>query len=437
LATLRDLAVAPAEARPFHIVVGANHRSSAATTRERLFIEEADQRAVLEKLSNAGLRQALLLSTCARTEVQAVAPDPERAASAIAGILAEHAGMTEAALGPELYRIEGPEAVRHVFRVAASLDSPIVGEPQVVGQVRASHGLARAAGLVGPELDSVLSAAYGAAKRVRNETTVGERPVSIAAAARQVARDVHGDLAHCAGLMLVGGDMGELVAENFLASGLGRMVVTARIPARSEAVARRYECHHAPIEELPTLLASADIVVSSLGVGAYQVTVPMVRAALRARRNRPVLLIDAAIPGDVAPEVNDLDGAFVYDLSDLERIAEHGRAGRVAASREAEDLIDEAVASYFMSIAARDAVPVITALRAHFERIREEALAEGGRDDVAQVTRRLVNRLLDAPSRALGRMAADDDAEERRRAELLLRELFGLDRSGGRPGGER
>ena len=424
------------EQSPSFLVVGANHRSSTATTRDRLFVEDDAQPDFLDRLRRAGLSQAMLLSTCARTEVQAVDPEPEAASAAISALFAERAGLPDDEMAAEIYAKRDAEAVRHVFRVAAAMDSPVIGEPQVAGQVRDGHRRARAAGMIGAELEALLSAAYGAAKRVRTETTIGQRPVSMAAAAHQLARDVHGDLAGCTALMLIGGDMGEFVAEHILASGLRKAVMTARVAARAEAAARRQGCHHAPIEDLQNQLAEADIVVTALGTGSHTITAAMVRTALRARRRKPILLIDAAIPGDITAEVDTIEDAFVYDLADLERIAEQGMAGREVAAREAEAVLDQEVARHLHGLTMRETGPAITALRAHFEAVRAEVLAEHGDEDMERITRRLVNRLLDGPSRALGRLAAGDDAT-RRDVEAMLEALFAIDPSGRAPKGDR
>lgn len=408
-----------------HVIVGANHRSSAASTRDRLFVGEDGHCDFLGRLRDAGLSQALLLSTCARVEVQAVDDDPVAAAGAVARLFAEKSGIGGSDLAPQIYTKRDEEAVHHVFSVTASLDSPVPGEPQVTGQVKDSHQRSLEAGMTGPELEAVLQAAYGVAKRVRNETTIGERPVSIAASALQLARDVHGDPSRCAALLIAGGDMGELIVEQMLGAGLGRLVVTAGVPARAAAIARHFGCHHAPIGTLPDLLVDADIVVASLGSGEYAVAADVVERALAARRRKPVFFIDAAIPGDVQPAVNGLDGAFLYDLDDLERVAARGRAGRDAAAAAARDIIDAEVAAYFRGRAARRAVPAVAAMRDHFESIRAAVLAETGGDDAGEMTRLLINRLLHDPSRVLGEMAADGENPEA--AERLLRRLFGLD----------
>ena len=406
-----------------HVVVGANHRSSAAATRDRLFVEPDRVPSLLESLRERGMNQAVLLSTCARVEVQGAHENPAAAAGAVRGLFVEVSGLGEQEIDAETYALEGEEAIRHMFHVAASLDSPVTGEPQVTGQVKEGHALARAAGMTGPETESALQAAYAAAKRVRTETAIGTGPVSIAAAAVQLARDVHGDLDRCRGLWIIGGDMGELIAEQVLAAGLGRISVTASVTSRAEAAARRYRAHHASMEHLSDLLAEADIVITSLGTGENVISADVMEAALVARRRRPVFVIDVAVPSDVAPEVNDLDGAFLYDLDDLERIAHRHRAGRDAAAAEARSLIDAEVSNYILSRAGRAAAPTIAALRRHVEMVRADVLAETPGADAEDATRRLVNRLLHGPSRALDELARSGASDD---AERLLRRLFGF-----------
>jgi len=408
-----------------HVVVGANHRSSGAATRDRLFVEPERVPALLERLRDDGMTQAVLLSTCARVEVQGAHEDPVKAARAVRRLFAEISGLSDQEIAAETYALDGEDAIRHIFSVAAALDSPVVGEPQVTGQVKEGHAISRAAGMTGPETESALQAAYAAAKRVRTETAIGAGTVSIAAAAVELARDVHGDLARCRGLWIIGSDMGELIAEHVLAGGLGGLSVTAAVAARAVAAARRYRAHHASIERLPELLAEADIVITSLGTGEVVISAEVMEAALVARRRRPVFLIDVAVPNDVAPTVNDLEGAFLYDLGDLERIAHRNRAGRDVAVAEAKGLIEAEVSNYILSRAGREAAPTIAAIRRHFDVVRDEVLSESPGADAEDATRRLVNRLLHQPSRGLDELARLGSSGE---AEQLLRRLFGFDK---------
>ncbi len=411
------------------VLVGANHRSASLALRERLLVEEAEFGVVFERLRAAGIGQALLLSTCDRVEVHAIHDDAGAAAAAITGVLAERAGLDAAALAADLYTREGEAAVRHLFAIVSSLDSLVIGEPHVLGQVKASHRAAQAAGMIGGELDTLLQAAYGVAKRVRSETSIGERPVSIAAAAVEVAREIHGDLGARGGLLIGLGEMGELVAGKLREAGLGRLLVTHRTSARAESLARRLDANVVPFEPLAEALAAADVVVTGVGLGTYVVTRELVREALRRRRQRPVFVIDLAVPRDADPEIDRLDGVFLYDTGDLEGVAQAGLAEREAASAEAWRLVEEGIAGFRRGRSMRAATPAVSALRARFEAARAEVLAGAHGADAAEATRLLVNRLLHEPSEALRALAADVGAEEREAVEQALTRLFRLDRA--------
>jgi glutamyl-tRNA reductase len=409
------------------VVVGASHRSAPAALRDRLFVADADAPAFLRRLREAGLGEALVLSTCDRVEVVALAGDAA-AAETIGAALAERAALDPGALAPQLETRAGVDALRHVFEVAAALDSQIVGEPQVLGQLKAAHRLAGAAGALGPGLDGVLQAAYAAAKRVRSETAIGERPVSMAAAACQLARDIHGDLAQATALLLGDNEMGELIASQLHGAGLRRLLVAAPVEARAAALAERLDCHIVPWPELAVRLADAEIVVAGLGGRSYVISAELLGEALRRRRRRPMFLVDAAVPGDVDPAVDALDEAFRYDLDALERVALEGRDRRAEAAAQAAAIVEAAVGSFVRGRTERAAVPTIAALRAHFERVRREVLATGAAEPADELTRRLVNRLLHDPSEALREVAAGaETAAERKRAERLVRRLFALD----------
>ncbi|HYD31143.1 MAG TPA: glutamyl-tRNA reductase, partial [Azospirillaceae bacterium] len=365
------------------IVVGANHKSCSGSLRERMATDEVEVPGVLATLKAQGFDQAVWLATCDRIEVQAVHGYPVEAELAAASIMAQRAGLPAADLEGQVYTLTGEAAVRHIFAVASSLDSQVVGEPHVLGQVKTAHRLAASAGLSGPDLEAVLQAAYAVAKRVRSETAIAEGPTSIAAAAVQIARDLFGEIRKCTALLVGLGDMGTLMVDQLRETGLSRLTVTATIDRRAEAAARRLDAHHAPFAELDAALATADIVVTAGGLGRYILSPPQVEAALKRRRRRPIFFIDAAIPADVDPAVGKLDGAFVYDLSDLERFALEGRVSREAAMVQAWSMVDEGVAAFVRSRAERAAVPAVVSLRAHFEAERRRILTEQPHLDAA------------------------------------------------------
>ena len=413
------------------MVVGANHRSSSMSIRDRLFVEDAQVPGVLERLSDAGIKEAMVVSTCDRVEIQAVHEDPDQAAKSIVEILAAHAELKPEDLDGQIYTLTGDEAVSQIFRVAASLDSLVVGEPQVLGQVKACHRLASDAGMTGNALEAILQAAYGAAKRARNETRIGERPVSIAAAAARLAQDLHGDLGRRSGLLIGTGEMGELVAEAMIEAGLSDLSVVHTTAARAEALARELDCHVADFDDLARLLDEADIVLTAMGSRRHIVTSDMMLVAIHRRRRRPVFLVDTSLPGDVDPAVNRIEEAFLYDLADLEGVVMDGRASRETEAQAAETIVAAEVEAFLRGRAERVAVPALGDLRGHFEEVREKVLAEAG-DDAEKATRLLINRLLHKPSEAMRGEAASGGGWAA--AEDLIRRLFGLSGPGGQTG---
>ena len=417
------------------LVVGVNHRTGSLALRDRLFVEDAMMADFTARLRASGIDEAVVLSTCDRIEVQAACPEREAGTKAVAEVLASHAGVDGKELAGALYVHWDRDAVRHLFSVTASLDSQVVGEPQVFGQVKAGYQLARDAGMTGAVLEPLFQAAFAAGKRVRTETGIGERPVSIAAAAVELARDLHGDLGRCGGLLIGAGEMGELIARDLVAGGLRDLTAIHPLETRARSVARTLDCHVGVFAEMSRLMAEADIVVAALGRRDYAVSADMVTAALRQRRRKPVFLLDSAVPGDVEPAVNRLDGAFLYDLGDLERVALEGRANREAESRKAWEIVDAEVAAYLHGRAERAAVPALSRLRGHFEDVRLQALQDAD-GDAERATRLLINRLLHGPSRAMRAIAAraapvDGNASGFEDAERTLNRLFGLDEDGG------
>lgn len=411
------------------LVVGANHRSSSMALRDKLLIDDAAQRGFFARLKRAGISQAVLVSTCDRVEVVAMHDDPEDAVTRIRQILADHAGVDSDELDTETYAKDGGDAVRHLFAVTASLDSLVLGEPQLLGQIKTSHRQAKDAGMGGVEIDRYLDAAYNAAKRIRHETEIGHRPVSIAAAALQAARDLHGKLENATALLVGTGEMGEVIAAALKSGGLGDLVVTHPSHRRAETLGQRLDCHVAAIDDLPALLAKSDIVLTAMNTRQYVVQHVDVAVALKARRHRPMFLIDTGIPGDIEPAVDGLADAFRYTLDDLERITREGRATREAESEAAWRIIDEESALFQRGRHTRDAGPAIRALRRHFEAAQAQALAESG-GDAERATRQLIDRLLDTPSARLRELATQENLEDQRdlaSALTALHRLFGIE----------
>ena len=407
-------------------ITGVNHRTGALGLRDQLFVEDEDVPNILSQLQQVGLGEAMILSTCDRVEVHAVSDDPVAAAKKIAHVLAKHAGFSSVEIEGQFYLYQGEQAVRHAFRVTAALDSQIVGEPQILGQVKASHRLARDAGLIGKSLEPFLQAAYASAKKVRTQTAIGERPVTIAAASLDLIRGLHGDLSRLTALLIGVGEMGEIIASQLRSAGLENLSITHPMGMRASNVARNLDCHVVDYEDLGAALVEADIVLCALGRRHHVLNADKVRTALKQRRYKPIFLIDAAVPGDIEPAVNRLDDAFVYDLHDLERVALEGLASREQEAEKAKQIVDEDIQNFMGSQSERLIVPVVSSLRQHVEQIREEALDEAG-GDAEKATRLLMNRLLHTPSEVLRASAGQgDETGDLSKIADAARKLFGL-----------
>ena len=403
--------------------VGVNHKSGSAFLRDRLFIDEDMLSGVYARLSGGQIEQVVILSTCDRVEFQGVAADPERAAAVIGDVFRRLAGADIDALENSTYRKFDEAAVRHIFAVAASLDSQVIGEPQVLGQVREGHRTAKAAGMVGWELDQLFQSAYSTAKRVRTETTIGERAVSIASAATQITSDIHGNMKDVGVLVIGLGEIADLIVRHLKAVGVGHIVLTGS-GKRAEREAKALGYHYLAMEDLNQGLVQADVTVTAAGFGKYLVEKEAVDEALRGRRHRPMLFLDGGIPNDIEPGVHDLDDAFLYTLDDLEQVAQQGRMQRGVVAQEAWAIVDEEVARWIAGRAARKVIPAVVALRAHFEDLRNGILADRPHADAAEATQLLINRLLHSPSAAFRDLAEQGDSSQM--MDAFVRRLFAL-----------
>ena len=389
---------------------------------------------LLDEVAGLGAEEALAVATCERVEILTLGADDATVETKLFALLTRLTGIPAEGLSPHAYRQEGAAALAHLFKVAAALDSRVLGEPHVLGQLRQCHRAAAARKLTGPLLEELLPAVYAAARRVREETPLNAQPMSIAAAAVQTAASLHGELTGCRVLLLGGGEMSELLLDELRQAGVSDLVTLQASDARAAAAAARLRCHYRPWAELPAALAEADILISDLSSGRCTVTRPLVATALQRRRHKPMFLIDAAVPGDIEAAVEALDDAFVYSLDDLERVALAGHTSREAAVAMAETILDEAQAQLLRRGAERAAAPAIAGLRARCEALRREVLAAGNLD-AATATHRLVQRLLHEPSEALRASAADAAEEKLSLAEAAAR-LFRLPAEEARPDDE-
>jgi glutamyl-tRNA reductase len=424
-------------------VAGMNHRTAPVDVREQLALEEEKIREILAELSGRGLLEELMiLSTCNRVEVYGVAAVPGEARSAAFTRLGSQRGLGWRDLEPLLYTVTGDEAALHAFRVAASLDSMVLGEPQILGQVKDAFALAQSAGTAGPVLHALMSQAFSAAKRVRSETEVGRLAVSISYAAVELARKIFDGLEGKSALLVGAGEMSELAARHLIDHGTLPLYVTNRTWSRAQELARALGGVAVPFDQLDATLPMVDIVITSTAAREPIVTAEQARAALQARRGRPLFFIDIAVPRNVEPAVNDLENAFCYDIDDLRSVVEANLKERQREALRAEALLEREVVKFSARLQQLEVVPTIVSLREKLESIRraelERALgrlpgaAEETRLVMEALSQAIVNKVLHAP---MVKLKDSSRAGHGRRWTEVISELFGL-RGSGRSGPE-
>jgi len=410
------------------VCVGLSHHTAPVNVRERLALPDERQTELLQAMAQAPA-EALLISTCNRVELYVLGPgddlqDRTRAA------LARAAGDD---LLPYLYAHRGEAAVLHLFRVAASLDSMVLGEPQVLGQVKDAFEQAQRMGAARGELTRICAAAFGSAKRVRTETDLGRAATSMASAAVVMARHVFDGLDGKTVLLVGAGEMAELGGKHVLSAGASRVLVTNRTFERAEALAASLGGQAVPFERLEESLVLADMVVCTTASPAPLITREKVARVLKPRRHRPLILVDLAVPRDVDPDVSTLDGVYAFDVDDIQKVVDQNQAARTAAAASAEVLVSEEVGRYIRQRAVREQVPVLAQLRARAEQIRRAELERAmanlsaplGPEQlkvIEAMTSAIVNKMLHQPTARLRAVEAGD-------SELAdaAAELFGLD----------
>lgn len=390
------------------ILVGMNHKTAPLELRERLSFSCGDVVRPLDELLKApAVREALYLSTCNRVEVLARADDMEEAIARVKSFILRHGNLGAAELEKCLYVYCGSDAVRHLFRVASSLDSMVMGEPQILGQVKEAYRDCveqKASGII---LNKLLHHAFRTAKRVRTETAIAGNAVSVSFAAVEMAKKILGSLEGRTVLLVGAGEMSELAARHLLANGAGRIIVANRTYARAVQVAE--EIHGVPVgfELLEEKLQEADIVISSTGAAGFILTPAMVQGALRRRKNRLLFLIDIAVPRDVDPEVGRIDNVYLFNIDDLQGVVDENVRNRLQEAEKAEGIIGEEVLKFAEWHNTLEVVPTIVSLREKAESIlRAEmersgswlrALGEEDRKNVEILATQIINKILHDP----------------------------------------
>jgi glutamyl-tRNA reductase len=404
-------------------LIGVNHKTAPIGLRERIAISREELPETTRALAAVpGVTECMIVSTCNRVEILAAVdlPDADSPTAELTAFLHRHFGLDPALLAPHLYEHRDREAVRHLFRVAASLDSMVVGEPQILGQVKEAFAVARASGTVGGQLEHLLQSAFAAAKKVRSETEIGSNSVSIASVAVELARKIFGSLDGRAVFLVGAGKMSELAARHLVQQGAGAILVTNRTEERARRMAENFQGQVIPFDRLYEAASEADIVISSTGAPHPIFRREHGQAFLHRRRNRPMFFIDIAVPRDVDPEMGKLEGIFVYDIDDLQQVAASHMAERSREAADAEALIAGEVERFHQRQRTVNVAPAIVALQRQAEEIRQAefkraqgrlgSLSEEQITAVEALTRGLVNKFLHPPMQALKQAARENDS---------------------------
>jgi glutamyl-tRNA reductase len=417
------------------LALGVSHKTAPLELRERVALPEGRAAGVLrELLGHSAVQEAVAISTCNRTELYFVTSDPVDAESEALGVLSRQAGIRPTELIGNVYSLRDGEAVRHLFEVAAGLDSMIVGEAEVQGQVKRAYELALVEGVTGPVSNRLFRDALGTGKRVRTETAIGRSRVSVSSVAVELAEATLGELTNRRVLIIGAGETGELTARALHERGVLTVFVANRRYDRAIGLAQRFDGHAVRFDELPAQLAAADIVVSSTGSPHTLVGREEMELVMQARDGRRLLLIDIAVPRDIDPTIRTLTGATLYDMDDLQREVARNLSVREAEVGSARSIIEQEAQRYENWLATLEVVPTIAALREHGESIvaqvlrenepRWESLSAADRERLVVMARAIVSRLLHEPTVRLKGITEGDSGYAYLQA---VRELFGID----------
>jgi glutamyl-tRNA reductase len=421
------------------IALGINHNSAAVEVRERVaFAPEQVNEALVDACAAAGVDEVVILSTCNRTELYAIVPDgtalAEKAMQLIDWIANYH-HLSAQELRQAAYHFEAQQALQHMVQVASGLDSMVLGEPQIFGQLKSAYAVASESGTVGSELGRLFPRVFSIAKRVRTDTAIGENPVSVAYAAVDLAGHIFADLSQSNALLVGAGETIELVARHLIEAGVSKIVIANRTLGRARELAQKFGAEAVLLAEIPEQLLDADIIITStasqlpiLGKGA-------VEQALKVRKHRPFLMVDIAVPRDIESQVGDLRDVYLYSVDDLREIVDQNMRSRRNEACKADLIIEEGVRQYVQEMRSLGAVDAVKEYRQMAEQLREQelqralrALARG--DDpqqiVAQLARTITNKLIHAPTAGLKQASA----EGRLDTVASARKLLGLEQAG-------
>jgi glutamyl-tRNA reductase len=416
------------------LLTGLSHKTAPVHLREKLAIAESLLPRALQELQQLGAVEAVVLSTCNRVEFAVSTPDDVEPGMVLDQFLVQWQ-VPQAAFEGHLYRLEARDAIRHIFRVASSLDSMVVGEPQILGQMKAAYAAAKSEGSVGGMLETVLTRAFSAAKRVRSETGIGQMAVSVSYAAVELARRIFGSLNGQKVLIIGSGKMGELAAKHLRRSGATKIFVTNRTHARAEEMARLFDGRAIDYTAFPAMLHEIDIVIASSGAPHFILTRDEMQRVIGQRKNKPMFLIDIAVPRNIDPAVNEIDGVFLYDVDDLAGVVNANLKERGKQAEQAEAIVTEEVENMMARLRIEEVVPTIVNLQEQLEDIRAVEFAKAIRSmpdlppeyrhKLEAMTRSLVNKIAHGPISELRRNATEPEGDH---AIEVIRKVFHLRR---------
>ena len=411
------------------ILIGLNHRTAPVDVRERLNIPEAKMQECLASMMDIGADGACLISTCNRVEAIVSSPR-EDVIEAMVDWMASRAMTTRESIEKYLYILRHGDVVKHLFRVASGLDSMVVGEPQIAGQVKTAFTHAT----LDPLLNQLFEQTMRVAKRVRTETGIGEHAVSVPYAAVELAKKIFGDLAGLRVLLLGAGEMSELTAEHLASQNVKQIFVANKTFERAEALAQRFHGRAVGFDRFDEQLGECDIVIASTAAPHFLITAQQVDRVLASRKSRALFLIDLAVPRNIDPNVASLDGAYLYNIDDLQLVADSNRELRHRKAVEAEQIVEREVDAFRRRIVQQDAVPTIVELQERLEEIRatelDKCLRKLGpvsaeqRSAIEQLTTQMVNKILHYPILQL--KEAPEEPQEREFLRRTIRKIFGL-----------
>jgi glutamyl-tRNA reductase len=414
------------------LLTGLSHKTAPVHLREKLAIAEGNIPQALQDLQKLGASEVVVLSTCNRVEFLLSSPDHIEPGAIVDQFMTEWQGSTTAFDG-HIYRLEARDAIQHMFRVAASLDSMVVGEPQILGQLKAAYAAAKTEGTVGGLLESVLTRAFNVAKRVRSETGIGQMAVSVSYAAVELARRIFGSLKGQTVMIVGSGKMGELAAKHLHRSGASKILVTNRTFSRAQDLAAIFDGKAVEYSAFPGMLHEVDIVIASSGAREFILTREDMQRVIAQRKNRPMFLIDIAVPRNIDPEVNKIEGVFLYDVDDLEGVVNANIRERSKQAEQAEAIVHHEVEAMMARLQLEQVTPTIISLQEQLEEIRAaeviralrrmQGLTPEHQQQIEAMTKSIINKIAHGPISELRRNAGQPEGNQ---AIELIRKVFHL-----------